>query len=224
MSEIEKSELVSLAKKCFKNGQFVSVITHMKEVIKLEIPLNYFERILIYNSLCYLQLPFINILSDIKIHEKIHSDIINNIKEALCNLCNDAIYFLDDSSSEKDNSKEAIAHYKCFKSIQYCCLVNYTQNISNEDDKNKALKLYKEATEIANEYLNPAHPVRLFIAYYFSKHNSCLLNNDNKAFEISKKACEKGLECLPELAESLKKSAEFQLECLQMFIDNYSYL
>ena len=224
MSEIEKSELVSLAKKCFKNGQFVSVITHMKEVIKLEIPLNYFERILIYNSLCYLQLPFINILSDIKIHEKIHSDIINNIKEALCNLCNDAIYFLDDSSSEKDISKEAIAHYKCFKGIQYCCLVNYTPNSSNKDDKNKALELYEEATEIANEYLNPAHPVRLFIAYYFSKHYSCLLNNDDEALKIAKNAYKIGLECLPELAENLKESAEFQLECLQMFIDNYSYL
>ena len=49
MSERKKSELVSLAN-FFLNGQFINVITHMKEVIRLECPLNYFERRLICNS------------------------------------------------------------------------------------------------------------------------------------------------------------------------------
>ena len=164
---------MSLAKKCY-DDQYTNVITYLKEVIKLEFPLNYPERGLIIDSFYKLKYPFFYIFSDSKRNvikhkcDKLNIDLIKNAKEALFNICNNAICLLDDNSVEKDIIKKSIAHYKCFKAMNYHELAYYTGNNGNDGYKNKALELYKEATEIANEYLNPAHPVKLYIAWNFS--------------------------------------------------------
>ena len=84
------------------------------------------------------------------------------------------------------------------------------------------MKLYEEASEIANENLNPAHPVRLFIAFYLSLCHYNLFDSVDKALPISKKAYEKGQPCLSELSEDLKCSAEQGLEYLSENIEKWS--
>ena len=44
MSELNKTELVTLAEKCYDERQYTNVIIYLKEVIRLKHPLNYFER------------------------------------------------------------------------------------------------------------------------------------------------------------------------------------
>ena len=100
--------------------------------------------------------------------------------------------------------------------MNYHELAYYTGNNGNDGYKNKALELYKEATEIANECLNPAHPVRLYIAWNFS--NFYIQVDDKiKSYEIAKEAYKKGLHCLPNLIESLKGPAESELEYLKEY-------
>ena len=222
MSELNKSELVSRAKNCFENGEYVSVITHMKEIIRLGCPLNYSERRLIYGSFRQLKYPYYDIFRHLNTDESLQNDLILKTKEALRGLCNDAIYLLDDGSVEKDISKEAIADHKRFEGGQYYDLAFCKGNDCNEVEKSKAIELLKEATEISKEYLNPAHPVRLKIANYSSNFYSELLDDDKKAFEIAKEAYEMGLRCLPQLTESLKNPAKLQLELLKKLIDSGS--
>lgn len=78
ISELNKSQLVSLAKKCFENGQYINVISYLKEVNRLGYPLNYFERELIYDSFYKLKSPFYNILNDSKTNKRLYSDLIKN--------------------------------------------------------------------------------------------------------------------------------------------------
>ena len=106
MSERMKSELVSLAKNCSANFQYVNVITYMKEVIRLGFPLNMYERSLLHYSFTALKGPIDDILEDKNINKKLPKELMNNAKKAICHLCKDAI-FLDKNPVEIDINKEA---------------------------------------------------------------------------------------------------------------------
>ena len=177
----------SLAEKYYDEGQCTNVINYLKEVIRLEYPLKYSEQRLISTNFWLIQRPFFDILNDVKNNvikhksDKLSIYLISNAKEALFNLCNNAICLLNDKSVEKDISEEFIAHYMCFKAINYYKLVYYSLNICNEDGKNKALELYEEATEITNKYLNRAHPATLYITYHFSLLYRLFIDDKTKA-------------------------------------------
>ena len=57
------------------------------------------------------------------------------------------------------------------------------------------MKLYEEASNIAEEHLNPAHTVTLIIACEFSQF---LLNSVDKGLAILKEAYKKGQSCSSE--------------------------
>ena len=215
MCELNKIELVTLAEECFENGQYVNVITYMKEVIRLECPLNFSERLLIFDSFFELKNPFYNILENENINERLHNDTIINAEKAVCNLCKDAIYLLDKNPVEKDISKESIADYKWFEGVQYHDLALCAINNGNDEYKNKALQLYKEARRIADDWVNAAHPVRLCIANSYCDLLSALLDNDEEALRISKDAYDKAFPCINNLSNSLKDRAEEELQHLR---------
>ena len=209
MSEQIKSELVSLARNCKANFQYVNAITYMKEVIRLGFPLNMYERSLIKDSFTALKGPIDDILEDKNINKKLPKVLINNAKKAIGYLCKDAVFFLEKNLVEKDLSKEAIADYKYFKALQYKDLAFNTANDSKEDYKNKAVKLFEEAMKIANGYLSAAHPIRLQISHDLSKFLFEVLKNDDEAYENACEAYDEGLLALPDLIENLKHRAHF---------------
>ena len=222
MSELKKSELVALAKNCSENYQYVNAIAHMRDVIRMGFPLNINERELIYESFNGLKAATSEILEDgNKIDEKLESSLIINAKEAICDLCKDAIYFLEENPVEKDISREAVADHKHFKAMQYKDLAAYTTKDSNENYKNKALELFEEAMEDANKYLNPAHPVRIQIALSLSQFHYFVLDNFNDAYEIASEAYDEGCEEVYNMIASLKDAAEFWLHLL---MEHVSYL
>ena len=138
------------------------------------------------------------------------------------NLCKNAIDLLKENPVEKDISKESIAHYKGFEALQYHNLTSYSQYYDDPDSQNKAHELFEEATIIANEWLNPAHPVRLYIADCYSRFTRELLFNDDEASRISREAYDNAQPYLANLINSLQNPAEEQLEYLRMDIEKYS--
>lgn len=105
---------------------------------------------------------------------------------------------------------------------QYNDQAFYTSNNCRNNYKNKVLELYEEATEIADESLNPAHPVRLYIANCYSKFVSGLFDNDDEALKIASEAYNNVLPHLPNLNDSLKGPAETQLQYLKENIKHFS--
>ena len=226
MSQFDRSKLVSLADLCYQNGLYNDAIGYMKEVIQLGAPLNYEERLTIFWSYNMLKRPFYDILyscKDLNLNNYIRIELLTKAATAINRICDEAIELFNTCWIKRDDSKEAVADYKTYVALQYedkvgCALTEeYKQKRLN-----KALKLYEEAWKIANENLNPAHPVRLMQAYHFSDCSYYLNNSVDKALAFAKEAYEKGLLFLPELSEELKHGAEQLLECLKENIDKWS--
>ena len=211
MSQFDRSELVVLAELSYKNNLFNDAICHMKEAIKMSTPLGYDERECLLWSYNKLKEPFYDIFYSSKksnLNKKLRGELQTKAQTAINRISDEFIELLDSYWVKRDESKDAVAHYKCFKAVQYDHKAYFA---SGEDKENliiKALELYEEASKIANEHLSPAHPIRLIIAVWFSKFHYYLLNSVDKALAISKEAYEKCQPCLSELSEDLKSSAE----------------
>ena len=214
MSEFDRSELITLAESCYQNGLYSDAIGYMKEVIKMGTPLNFHERVLIFDSYMQLNKPFCNTFyswENSNLNDKLRTELQTKSKTAINRICDEAIELLDSYWVKRDNINEAVADYKCYKANQYhdkACVASgeYKENLIS-----KALELYEEASKIAEEHLNPAHPVRLLIAYGLSIFHYKILNSVDKALAISKEAYEKGQPCLCQLSEELKSSTEDNL-------------
>ena len=223
MSQFDRSELVSLAESCYQNDVFRDVIDYMKEVIKMGTPLNFYERILTFDSYSLLIKPFFNNFyswQNSNLNDKLRTELQTKARTAINRICDEAIQLLDSYWVKRDDSNEAVTHYKCFKAIAY----HYKAFVASGEDKehliSKALELYEEASKFAAENLNPAHPDRLLIAYNFSHFYYEVLNSVDKALAISREAYEKGQPCFSELSKDLKYHAEKFLKWLSELIDN----
>ena len=225
MSQFDRSELVSLADFYFKNKHYSDVLGCMKKVIKMGTPLNFQERILIFDSYYWLKDPFYKTLrasKGSKLTEQLSEEVQTKAKTAITRICDEAIELLDSYWIKRDDSNEAVAHYKCLKAIQYHTKVEVASGEDKEKKISKALEVYEEASKIANDHLNPAHPIRLYVAFGFSRFYYYQLHSADKALAISKEACEKGQHYLSELSKDLKYHGEKCLKLLSELIDNWS--
>ena len=212
MSQIRRTELVSLAESCFEKKHFTDVIGYMKKVVKMKTPLNFYERSLLLNSYDDLKEPFFNTYNSCEcssLNEKLREELQKCAKTAINRISDEAIELLDSQWVKNDTSFEALAHYRGSRAVQF----HQKAYVASGDDKENgfrlAFALYKEASTIAEKHLNPAHPVTLYIADSYRK---CHLA---KALAISEEACEKGHKCLSELSdEYLKCESERLLKTL----------
>ena len=242
MSQFDKSELVSLAKLPFQNGHFNDVIIYMKEVINMGTPLKFNESLFILSRYYRLKNPFLDTLNSCKcsnleekyvniyyysetsnLNEKLLRELQIKAKTAINRISDEAIELLDSYWVKRDDSYEAIAHYKCIKAFQHNQKAYVASGEDKENEISKALELYEEATKIANENLNPAHPVRLNFAVNFSMFHIDLLDSVENALAVLKEAYEKGQNCLDELSdEDLKCYAEKCLGIMSEDIGDWS--
>ena len=226
MSQFDRSELVSLAELCYQNDNCINAISYLKEVIKMGTPLTFRERIFIFDSFNSLKQPFFdtyNSSKGSKLNEKLRGELQTKAKTATNRISDECIELLDSYWVKRDDSNDAIAHYKYYKAVQYhdkACVA------SGEDKENlisKAMELYEEASKFSDENLNPAHPVRLNFAVNFSMSHYYLLDSVENALAVLKEAYEKGQNCLDELSdEDLKCYAEKYLGILSEDIGDWS--
>ena len=85
----------------------------------------------------------------------------------------------------KEAIVEAVVDYKAFLAAQYEIK---SRCGSEEDIMNKALQLYEEALKIANEHLNPAHPIRLNVAINYSLFCYYKLDSVDKTLAVAEEA------------------------------------
>ena len=99
MSQFDRSELVSLAERCFENDCYKDVIHYMKEIIKTGTPFNSIERHMIFLSYDKLILPYVNLYSipeDSSFHdEKLLKEINLKAQSKANRVSDEAIELLD---------------------------------------------------------------------------------------------------------------------------------
>ena len=222
MSQFDRSELVTLAELSYRNGHFSDVIGYIKEIFKKGTPVSYKEERLVVDSCILLKQPFFNTLNfcdDSNLDEKIRGELQTKAKTAINRISNEAIELLDSYWVKRDDSNEAVAHYKGFKALQYHDKVLVASGEDKENLISKSLELYDEALEIAKNHLSPAHPVRLFITVNFSCFQYYGLHSINNSHATLKDGFENGQLCLSVLPEELKYYAETLLKYIALYID-----
>ena len=220
-----REEVVSLAQFCFKKGLYSEVIGYMKAVIKMETPLSFEEWDITFSSYIKLQKPFLDAylapeISNLspKLREKVQSkakSMINSTSDEVINL-------LDSPSVKNDKRNDAAAHYKYMKAAQ----LERKSDVASEQDGNRliseALKLYEEASKIANDHLDPAHPLTLLIAHRSATIHYYLLVDAVKALDIMRQARKKAERRFNQLPEEIRAPAERSFKCMSSAIDNWS--
>ena len=109
-------------------------------------------------------------------------------KTAINSLCDEVIELLDGYRVKRDDSIEAVVDYKTYLAIQYGVKARYGSEEDKENSITKALQLYEEALKIANEHLNPAHPIRLNVAINYSLFCYYKLDSVDKTLAVAEEA------------------------------------
>ena len=223
MSQFDRSELVSLAKRCFEKKCYDDAISYMKEVINMATPLNYEERRIIfvgYNNLIH---PYVNLYVSPENSsfpdEKLRREINSKAQSETNRLSDEIIQLLN--QLKRDTNIEAVAHYECLLADQYDNKASVSLDADRKLNINKAMSLFEEAYQIANKNLNPAHPVSILVADYYSRFNYYLLGSADKALNIATEAHNKALSNLSELPEELKDCVTNKLERLSEKINEW---
>ena len=225
MSDLDRSEIVSLAERCYENDCYEDVISYMKKVIKMPTPLKYGERCILFYSYDYLILPYLDLYSSANNSsfpdEKLRKEIKLKAQSETNRLSNDAIRLLDSNEVKSDTSIEAVAHYKYFLADQYDNKTRVSSGTVRIVNDSEASKLFKEAYEIANKNLNLAHPIVIDIAISYSEFIYHSLGSVDKALKIATEAFNKALFKLPELPDEMKSWANGKMELLSTKINEW---
>ena len=223
MSYFDRKDLISLAKISSELGLHSDAIDYMKQVIKMSIPFNYDERNLLFSSYDCMRDNLFKLRRKVKrmkplISENVHQEIAERIDLQFKKVCNEAIELTDNYWIKRDDNARAIVHYKSFKATQYYFLVFVTLS---DDDVNKAIENFEEASKIAEMCLSPAHPMRISIAKYLSEIQGYMLDLPEKALFTAEHAYKEGLACLHEMSEELKSKSEEYLDGLKKDVQRW---
>ena len=200
----------------------------MEEIIKLGTPLDFKKRSMLFSCYRSLKKPFENSITFCEYsseNKKLQNELELKARAWTNILCDKVIQLLSSDKIIRDDNFEAIADYKCFKAEQheYKALIAFYMD-DRESEIEQALKLYKEASEIAAKNLNSAHPVAVNIVTKFFEFQS-VLDFSPEARSIAIDAYEIGLSNLHKLPEEehLKDQAKDRLELLKESINLFKH-
>ena len=218
MSQFDRSELMSLAEICCKNGRYEDVISYMKEVVRMGTPLNLEERKVVFYSYDYLLQPYIDSIISCDnscVEAKLQKEISQKAKSETNRICDEAIELLDSYWVKRDTNIEAVASYKCFRAVILGYKAFTASGQLRNSETNKSIKLFEESYEIASKNLSPAHSLTISIAKKFFVLQHLRLVSVDKAISFATEAYNKGLSHLHEIPEELKTRAQELLEKLK---------
>ena len=218
ISQLSRSELVSLFEECYQNESYDDAINHMKEVIKMSTPLSCDQRQKLFWCYIYLKQPFYALEDSSEnstLSEKARSEKLAEAEYEITKINDQAIELMESYWVKRDVSFEAAADYKCFLAANCAEKAGYQSGQERKAGTEKAFRLFDEADKMAKKNLSPAHPVVLNIAYYVTNYYRFLLDQPQIALSVAREAYEKGLSRLNQLPGELKRHAEESLKYIK---------
>ena len=235
MSQFDRSELMCLSEQCHQKHLYKDAINYMKEAIKMSAPLNCDERQILFQCFIGLKQPYHDLndaCGDPNLSEKVRSEMKAKAENGITTICEEAIELLNNYRIKRDESKEAVADYRCYLADQIFEKAGYRSGEDKIASTNEALfVLYEEAFKIACENLSPAHPVRLNIAYQLMGIYDVLRDDPDsddsntpiELIESIKEVYKSGFAGLPELPEELRHCTQKFLVKIKDKIVEWSY-
>jgi len=146
-----------------------------------------------------------------------NDELINEYKKQveaeLVDICTDVLDLLENTlvanSTQKD---EARVFYLKMTGDYYRYLA---EGVTDKNHEKKAADFYRQAFEIAEEQLQPTHPIRLGLALNYSVCFYEILKDKKKACELAKSAFDQAISKLDKLEEADYKDSTLIMQLLR---------
>jgi len=137
------------------------------------------------------------------------------VEKELKQICHDVLSLLSNNLIPKSANSESKSFYLKMKGDYN----RYLAEIAGGDEKSEVIveseKAYQEAFEIAEQKMQPTHPIRLGLALNFSVFYYEIVNSPEKARQLAKKAFDGAIAELDTLQEESYKDSTLIMQLLR---------
>lgn len=229
--EDKRRELIQLAKLAEHSERYDDMVEAMKEVTKMDHPLEEEDRNLLsvaYKNVVGARRSAWRIISSLeqkcknkgeddtqtrKYREKIEKELDDKCNEVLDLLDNHVLKNLAEVTSPKE--VEAKVFYLKMKGDYYRYLVEVASEDNKKDKEEKSEAAYVEASNVGDKELAPTHPIRLGLALNFSVFYYEIKNQPDKACKLAKEAFDRAIAELDQLKEESYKDSTLIMQLLR---------
>ena len=151
--------------------------------------------------------------------EETHAQAIasyrQKVEDELKGICDDVLETLDNHLIPNSVNDESKVFYLKMKGDYYRYLAEFQSSEGRQDAADNALLAYKAATEIAEDSLDPTHPIRLGLALNFSVFYYEIMAAPERACQLAKKAFDDAIQELDSLSEESYKDSTLIMQLLR---------
>jgi hypothetical protein len=240
MNNLDRDQLIYMAKVCEQSERFEDMLLYMKEVLKLGVSLNAEERNLLsvaYKNFVGVPRSAWRVLQSLEEKEK--KDVkdrseepdrqtrLNLLKQCkkdteieLSNICKEIIQSIDNvclKKADENGEKDAKVFFLKMKGDYYRYIAEYIPDEEKAAVSEKAFKSYEDAYNLAKEELKTTNPIRLGLALNYSVFYYEIKENSKKACEIAKTAFDDAIADIENIDEAHYKDST---TIMQLMRDN----
>eukprot|EP00178_Gracilaria_changii_P019690 TRINITY_DN5707_c0_g1_i1.p1 TRINITY_DN5707_c0_g1~~TRINITY_DN5707_c0_g1_i1.p1 ORF type:complete len:250 (+),score=57.47 TRINITY_DN5707_c0_g1_i1:71-820(+) len=225
MSDLNREELVYMAKLSEQAERYDEMVECMKKVVKQNAELNVEERNLLsvaFKNVIGSRRASRRIISSIEAkeaqkgsdaHVKIIKEYRAKVDTELSKICEDVLGILDNTLIPAAPSGESKVFFYKMKGDYHRYYAEVDLNA--QEQKNSALEAYTKATEVAAVTLPPTHPIRLGLALNFSVFYYEILRNPDRGCTMAKQAFDEAVTELDSLDEESYKESTLIMQLLR---------
>mmetsp|Transcript_17530 Transcript_17530/g.19523 ORF Transcript_17530/g.19523 Transcript_17530/m.19523 type:complete len:250 (-) Transcript_17530:109-858(-) len=224
----EREEAVYMAKLAEQAERYQEMVDAMKKVAQLGTELTVDERNLFsvaYKNVIGARRAAWRIVSSIE-HKEVERNENNakiakvkeyrvKIEEELTEICNDILKVLDAHLIEKAVSSESKVFYLKMKGDYLRYMAEFSTGDTRQEAANKALTAYKAAIDVGSNDMPPTNPIRLGLVLNFSVFYYEIMDNQDEACSLAKKAFDDAISDLDKLSDDSYKETTLILQLLR---------
>jgi len=224
----EREESVYMAKLSEQAERYPEMVEAMKKIAKLGTELTVDERNLLsvaYKNVIGARRAAWRIISSIEEKEVERNENENKVSKVkdyrekiegeLTEICNDILGVLDEHLVPSATSSESKVFYLKMKGDYLRYMAEFSTGDVRKEAANKALAAYKEAISVASEDMPPTNPIRLGLVLNFSVFYYEILNSQDEACNLAKKAFDDAISDLDKLSDDSYKETTLILQLLR---------
>jgi len=148
-------------------------------------------------------------------HANVVKEYREKVEEELKKICNDILVLLEDNLIKHASAAESKVFYFKMMGDYHRYLAEFSSGDQRKTASENSLTAYTRATDIADNELQPTHPIRLGLALNFSVFYYEILNSADKACRLAKKAFDDAIAELDNLSEESYKDSTLIMQLLR---------